>query len=144
MKIILPISISLFVLSACGNMPVKQLNPLAGKWRHDVVVLHLANGAQHQVFNPDCNSHYTTTRLTVICRQKGKIDRAVYAYRMLDSNKYEATLVQNKRTPHLLGTKAITDFSLKNGYLEMITYYPKPDNASSGHITKIESALIRE
>ena len=59
-------------------------------------------------------------------------------------NKYEATLVQNKRTPHLLGTKAITGFSLKNGYLEMITHYPKPDNASPGHVTKIESALIRE
>jgi len=144
LKTKIPLLISLILLQACNSNTIRQSSDLSGKWLHDTVSLYFADGTVHSEVNINCESDYSNQRLIVVCKHKDMTDRAVYIYRNIGQGQYEATLIENKRTPHLIGTKAITSYSIKTGYLYTVTRYPNPKAANPGLVIKIESSLFRK
>ena len=125
-----------------------------GKWIHLDNTVYFYDGRTYNYKDYDipCWSEYTESQLISECRYKDKSDRAVYNIKLLKPGTYRQTLVENKRTPHLIGSEFITSYEFKldnyiiiNGNkLYISTQFPIPQNPSPDFVVKIESVLFKD
>ncbi len=77
------------------------------------------------------------------CRRNDREFRVVYSYRVSDTGRYEAEIVENQMFPTLVGTRTIVNFRVEGGKL-FTSAFPSTANAEPTRPVEIESVLVPE
>src|SRR5262249_50779560 len=113
---------------------------LLGRWRSEKVVSRMADGGITERAG-GCVVEFLEKRLVSECRRSDGEFRVVYPYRVSDTGRYEAEIVENEMFPTLVGTRSIVDFRVEGGKLFTFTF-PSTVNAEPTRPVEIEAVLV--
>ena len=115
---------------------------LLGRWRSEKVVARMADGTISE--GPGgCTVEFSEKRFVSECRRNDREFRVVYSYRVSDTGRYEAQIVENPMFPTLVGTRTIVNFRVEGGKL-ITSAFPSTANAELTRPVEIESVLVPE